>query len=308
MNRNGGFVLPEASTEAQHPHARGIQAQAPRVVLEHLLACQVEAAAAAGGAAPALEQAAGAVATALRNGRRVIYAGAGSSGLMALSDALEMAGTFGIAPDRTPMLFAGGTDALLHMAGGTEDDEDLASRDFTNAGIAKGDVVICVSASGRTPYTLALARMGSEQGALVVGISNVPDSELLDISDIAVLLDTGPEMVAGSTRMGAGTAQKIALNIISTLAGVHLGHVYDGMMVNVVADNSKLRDRAARIVAQLADIEADQARTALDAAGGAVKAAVLIAAGARDAATADAMLADSGGHIGPALSALQAER
>jgi N-acetylmuramic acid 6-phosphate etherase len=227
---------------------------------------------------------------------------------MALSDALEIAGTFGIAPDRTPMLFAGGSDALLHMAGGTEYDEDLASRDFTKAKVAKGDVVICVSASGRTPYTLAIACMGSKQGAVIIGISNVPDSDLLNISDIAVLLDTGPEMVAGSTRMGAGTAQKIALNMISTLAGVHLGHVYDGMMVNVVADNSKLRDRAARIVAQLAETNTGQARTALDAAGGAVKAAVLIAAGARNTATADAMLAESGGHIGPALDALQAER
>ena len=300
--------MPKASTEALHPLARGIQSQIPSVVLERLLACQVGAAAAVGEAAPEIEQAARAVATALRNGRRVIYAGAGSSGLMALSDALEMAGTFGIAADRTPMLFAGGADALLHMTGGSEDDEGLAARDCQRAGIAADDVVICTSSSGRTPYTLAIARMSSDQGALVIGISNVPGSDLLDVAGVAVLLDTGSEMVAGSTRLGAGTAQKIALNMISTMAGVHLGHVHDGMMVNVVADNAKLRDRAARIVEQLAGTDAEQARTALDSAQGAVKAAVLIAAGARDAAEADELLAESQGHIGPALSVLQAER
>ena len=120
-----------------------------------------------------------------------------------------------------------------------------------------------------------------------------------------MLLDTGPELVAGSTRLGAGTAQKIALNLISTLAGLKLGHVHDGYMVNVVADNAKLRDRAARIVAAISGADDGAARAALEATAGAVKPAVLIAAGARDRGHADALLAASGGHVGPALNALQ---
>ncbi len=133
----------------------------------------------------------------------------------------------------------------------------------------------------------------------------MPGSPLLGLADVAVLLDTGPELVAGSTRMGAATAQKIALNLISTLMGLQLGHVHDGHMVNVVADNAKLRDRAARIVADVAGADAAAAGAALAATGGAVKPAVLLAAGARDRGHADRLLAASGGHLGPALDALR---
>lgn len=186
---------------------------------------------------------------------------------MALADALELAGTFGIPPARTPVLFAGGTAALLALTGAVEDDPALAATDLARLAPRAGDVLICVSASGRTPYTVAVADGARRSGATVIGLADVAGSPLLALADIAILLDTGPELVAGSTRMGAGTAAKIALNLISTLMGLRLGHVHDGYMVNVVADNAKLRDRAARIVAALAGTDPDRAAAALAAAG-----------------------------------------
>ncbi len=177
--------------------------------------------------------------------------------------------------------------------------------DVVATALGPGDAVICVSASGGTPYTLAVAQAARARGAAVIGIANVAQTALLEASDVAVLLDTGPELVAGSTRMGAATAQKIALNMISTLTGLRLGHVHDGYMINVTADNAKLRDRAERIVAAIAG--RGDARAALEAAGGTVKPAVLIAAGAHGPDHATRLLADSGGKLGPALAALAAK-
>jgi N-acetylmuramic acid 6-phosphate etherase len=295
-------------TEAQHVEAKGLQDQPPAVVLARLLDAQRAALAQVEPALPALAEAAEAVARAFSSGGRVGYAGAGSSGLMALADALEIAATFGIPSAQTPVLFAGGTHSLVTHRGASEDEAPSALAELRAAGIRAGDVVICVAASGTTPYTLAAAEGARAAGATVVGIANAAGSPLLARADIPVLLDTGPEVVAGSTRLGAGTAQKIALNLISTLAGVRLGHVHDGYMVNLVADNAKLRDRAARIVAAISGADDAPARAALAATAGAIKPAVLIAAGARDAGHAQALLAASGGHLGPALNALQADR
>jgi N-acetylmuramic acid 6-phosphate etherase len=294
-------------TEARHEFAPGLQAEAPATVLARLFAAQRAAAAEVTTALPAIEAAAACAAKALGAGRRLAYAGAGSSGLMALADALELADTFGIPPERTPVLFAGGADALMRLQGGVEDDGALASADLERAALETGDVVICVSARGGTPYTVAIAEGARALGVTVIGMANVAGSPLLAAADIAILLDTGPELVAGSTRMGAATAQKIALNMISTLAGIQLGHVHDGYMVNLVADNAKLRDRAARIVAEIAGTNTEAARAALDATGGAVKPAVLIAAGAGDRDCAERLVAASGGHLGPALEALRSQ-
>ena len=266
-------------TEALHPLSAGLHLAPAAEVLSRALTAQQTALTAIGPALPALEAAANLASAALRRGGKLGYAGAGSSGLMALADCLELLGTFGIAPDRTPMLFAGGAGALLKMTGGVEDDPALAAADLAQADLRAGDVLICVSASGGTPYTLAVAEGAAKAGAKVIGIANVPGSALLGAADVPVLLDTGAEIVAGSTRLGAATAQKVALNLISVLIGVQLGHVHDGMMVNVIADNAKLRDRAARIVAQVAGVEPATARVALNRTHGAVKPAILVARG-----------------------------
>ncbi len=292
------------STEARHPDAEGLQERPAEAVLARLLAGQRAAAGAVEAAIPAIARAADVAAEAIAGGGRLAYAGAGSSGLMALADALELHGTFGIPAERTPVLFAGGAAALLTMTGAVEDVAEDGARDVAAAGLGAGDAMIAVSASGTTPYTLAAVEAARARGVKVVGIANVAGSPLLERSFVPVLLDTGAELVAGSTRMGAGTAAKIALNMLSTLMGVKLGHVHDGFMVNVVADNAKLRARAARIVAAISGADAEVAARALEDCGGAVKPAVLVAAGAGGRAEADTRLAGTGGRLGPALKAL----
>lgn len=293
--------MAEKPTEALHALATGLHLAPVAQVLARALSAQTAALSVLTPALPALEAAATRAAAALRRGGKLGYAGAGSSGLMALADRLELLGTFGIPTDRTPVLFAGGADALLRMTGGVEDDPALAAADFARAGLASGDVLIAVSASGSTPYTLAVCHLASRAGVQVVGIANVPGAPLLQAADVPVLLDTGAEIVAGSTRLGAATAQKVALNLMSVTLGVMLGHVHDGMMVSVIADNAKLRDRAAQMVARIAGVDPDTARVALNRTDGAVKPAVLVARGATPAA-AEARLAAVGGHLAKALT------
>ena len=288
--------MAERSTEARHPGSAGLHIASGAEALTRLLDAQAAALEAVRPAIPALERVADAAADALRAGGKLAYVGAGSSGLMALSDCLELAGTFGIAPDRTPVLFAGGAAALLHMTGAVEDDPALARADFAAAGLRAGDMALCLSASGGTPYTLEGAALARAAGGTGAGIANVAGSALLRAADLPVLLETGPEIVTGSTRMGAATAQKAALNMLSALVGIRLGHVHDGYMVNVVADNAKLRDRAARIVCALSGADMDSSRAALETTGGAVKPAVLVARG-RTAAGAAEDLASSRGHL-----------
>ena len=306
--RTSGESMATSATEMRHPQAEDLQSLPAPTVLERLLAGQRHAAACVADAIPAIEAAAAIAAEAIGSGHRLAYAGAGSAGLMALADALELQGTFGIPAARTPVLVAGGAATLLELANAAEDAADTAAAEVARLALGPGDAVICVSASGATPYTVAVAEAARARGARVVAIANAAGSRLLAAADVAVLLDTGAELVAGSTRMGAATAQKIALNMISTLMAVTLGHVHEGYMVNVVADNAKLRRRAAGIVAAVAGAADDAARAALDATGGAVKPAILVAAGSRDPAAADRLLASTRGHLGPALAALRAGR
>lgn len=289
-------------TEARHPDSQDLHAIPGEEALNRLLGAQAAALEAVRPAIPAIEAAAQAGAEALGSGGRMGYAGAGSSGTMALADALELAGTFGIPPRQTPVLLAGGAGTLLHMTGAPEDDPALAQTEFDRVGFTRGDVLICVSASGGTPYTLAVADRAQAAGITVVGLASVPDSRLLQLATIPILLETGPEVVSGSTRMGAGTAAKVALNLLSTRVALLLGHVHHGYMVNVTADNAKLVDRAARIVADLSGQDLDAARDALAATSGAVKPAILVAQGAT-LEDAEDTLKRNRGHLGNARRA-----
>lgn len=295
--------MAERKTEALHEKAKGIDTLAPLDALSLLGAAQADAAKAPAASAQAIAAAARLAADALTSGHRLVYAGAGSSGLMAMADALELPGTFGIPRDRIAVLLAGGADSLLNLAGAPEDDLDAARSDARRE-ISQGDCVICVSASGSTPYTLALAEEAKSLGARIVSIANNPGTPLLALADAAILLETPPEMVSGSTRMGAGTAQKIALNMFSTLMAIHLGHVHDGRMVNLFADNSKLRQRAEGIVSAIAGVGADEAARAIEAAGGVVKTAIVLAAGAKDRSEAEAILSRTSANVRAALKLL----
>jgi N-acetylmuramic acid 6-phosphate etherase len=296
--------MAQPRTEAMHEHASGLDEQSPATVLGFLADAQIDAAKTVHHAIPALVEAAALVAATLGSGGRLAYAAAGSSGLMALADALELPGTYGIGRDRIAILFAGGAAALQDMAGAPEDDAAGAAREVSAAGLSAGDCLIAVSASGSTPYAVGALEEAARRGVKTIAIANNEGSRLLELADAPVLLATPPEVIAGSTRMGAGTAQKIALNMLSTLAAIQLGHVHDGYMVNLHADNIKLKARAARIVATIAGCDEHAALAALEKTDGRVKPAVLIAAGASDANAANAMLDGAGGRLRTALTKL----
>lgn len=289
-------------TEDRDVHAKGFDTLPPTRILDTLATAQVNAARSVEAAVPAIAEASSRAAAALSSGHRLAYVGAGSSGLMALADCLELPGTYGIGLDEAIVILAGGRDSLVDMLGAGEDDVEAGAADLVASGIGQGDCVIAVSASGSTPYTLAAARTAKERGATVIGIANNDGAPLLLAADVAVLLKTPPEVISGSTRMGAGTAQKIALNMLSTLMAVHLGHVLDGHMVNVRADNDKLRARAARIVTDITGIQADAATGLLRESRGSVKHAILLAAGAGDIETAQAALVEAGQNLRRAMS------
>ncbi|WP_424978572.1 N-acetylmuramic acid 6-phosphate etherase [Leisingera sp. S232] len=294
-------MLPH-TTEQLHPDAARLESSSLNEAALALAESQRQAAGAARYPLAAVCSGAEAMARSLALGGSLIYAAAGSSGLMAAADAMELGGTFGIAQDRIRILMAGGLPQSAHMPGGTEDDTDGLAQGL--AGLTPDDTVIMVSASGSTPYTLEAARLARTAGAATIGIANNPGSALLALCDHAVLLETPPELISGSTRMGAGTAQKIALNMLSSLMAIKLGHVYRGMMVNLRADNAKLRARAETIVTRITGAAPAAARSALEQADGAVKPAVLICAGAPSLPRALQLLEDSAGQLGPALQQL----
>ena len=291
-------------TEGRHDQARGLDERQPIDALKVLADGQKAAAAVVDAALGDIAAAARLAADALLSGGRLVYAGAGSSGLMAMADALELPGTYGVAHDRIVILLAGGAASLVDLAGGYEDDRDLAASDAAAAGVGSKDCVICVSASGSTPYALAIAAHAKEKGARVVAMANNPGAALFGEADVAILLQTPPEVISGSTRMGAGTAQKIAFNMFSTLVGIHLGHVHDGHMVNLKADNIKLKGRACRIVSDISGVGLDEAERLLARSEGSVKTAVLLAAGAVDAGAAKAALDRSEQSLRRALKTL----
>lgn len=295
--------MPLPGTESLHPDAVGLDVLDGPAALALLLAGQQAALASLAPALADIDAAARLMADTLKNNGRLIYGGAGSSALMAMADALELPGTYGISPDRIAILMAGGMPGGARMPGHTEDDTAEAAR--AGEAIARGDLLIVVTASGSTPYALELARVARARGASVIAMANNPGTPILEGADVAVCLATPPELVAGSTRMGAGTAQKAALNLMSTLMAMRIGAVHDGMMVDLVADNAKLRARAARIIARIADVAEPAAMAALDRTGGRVKPAILMALGA-PAERVERILDEAHGNLRAAIARIRA--
>jgi len=254
---------------------------------------------------PALEGAARLVAAALAAGGRLVYLGAGSSGLLAIQDGLELPGTFGLEATRIRFVTPEGERFAIDSSG--EDDAHAAVQAIDALSLGPDDVVIAVSASGATPFTLAGARRAQEKRARIVAIVCRPGSPLAAVADIAAVFDTGAEAVEGSTRLAAGTSQKAALSVISTLAAAELGLVYQGLMINVRPENAKLRVRARTIVERLASVGASAAEAALVEAGSEVATAVVVAAGPLDAAAARKLLTECGGDLAESLSRLRAQ-
>lgn len=224
-------------TERASPRYSGIDLWDPSEILDAMIEAQFAAVAATRAARPALERAAGAIEARIRYRGRLVYAGAGTSGRLAVQDGAELMPTFSWPEQRLVLLMAGGKQALLKSVEGAEDEVSHAERLVRQHVIDGKDALIAVAASGATPFTLACMREAKRRGALTIGIANNRGAPLLEEADCPVWLDTGAEPIAGSTRLKAGTAQKIALNLLSTLVMILLGRVYDGLMVDVQAVN-----------------------------------------------------------------------
>ena len=268
---------------------------------------QFAAVAAVHAARPALERAALAIEARLRAGGRLVYAGAGTSGRLAVQDGAELMPTFSWPSERLLLLMAGGDDALLRAVEGAEDTPDEAAALIYRHRIDAKDALIAVAASGSTPFTLACLREAAARGALTVGIANNADTPLPNEADHPVWLDTGAEPIAGSTRMKAGTAQRVALTLLSSLVMIRLGKVYAGLMVDVQASNAKLVDRREKMVHHLTGGTSDEVRDALAQAQGSVKLAVLLLKGC-DLEEAERVLDRAGGQLRAALAVVAEDR
>jgi len=279
----------------------GLDAWEPADILDSLIEGQFSAVAAVRAARRDLEAAALAVEERLRRGNgRLIYAGAGTSGRLALQDGAELPPTFSWPDDRLLLLIAGGRDALTRAVEGAEDSFERGVELIREHEVNASDVLVAVAASGTTPFTLACLTQAKQQGALTVGIANNAGAPLIEEADHGIWLDTGPEAIAGSTRMKAGTAQKITLNLLSSLVMIRLGRVFDGLMVDVQATNAKLVRRAEDMLMRLTESGPAEVRDALERAGGNVKLAVLLLQGC-EVAEAEAALERSEGQLRNAL-------
>lgn len=302
------MTTPLPATETIDERHRGLDTWGDIPILAALLDGQKRAIVAVEKALPQLSAAADRAAQCLSAGGRLVYVAAGSPALMSLADALELPQTFGLTTQQVVLVLADGRDIATRLDGAREDSAEAGRDDVLALGIGPADFVIGISASGSTRFTVAGIEAARAAGAVTVGVAGNADAPLLRAAEIAVLLETGPEVISGSTRLGAGTAQKAALNLFSTLLGVRLGHVHDGLMVNVVANNDKLRLRARRIISAVAQVDDATAAEALAQAGGAVKPAILIAAGVADQATAEDMLRAAGGRLRPILGQIRGGR
>lgn len=288
------------STERVDPQFTDLDAWPTGQAVEAMWQGQMDATAALHKVVPEIAKAADAAALRLGSTGRLIYCGAGTSGRIAVQDGAELLPTFGWPSERTVFALAGGQGALIAAVEDAEDDTLDGVTQIVENGCGPSDVVIGVSASGSTPFTLGAVREARERGALTIGLACNPGSSLLQAAEHPLLLATGSEVLAGSTRMKAGTAQKIVLNLFSTAVMIRLGRVYKGQMVDMVPTNAKLRKRAVEMVANLAACSEPDAAAALAASNGHIKTAVLVASGLTiDAATE--LLAKSGGNLRRAL-------
>jgi N-acetylmuramic acid 6-phosphate etherase len=291
-------------TERASPRYSDIDLWDPSDILEALIEGQMAAVAAVRAALGPIEQAARGAEARLRDGGRLIYVGAGTSGRLAVQDGAELVPTFNWPPDRLLLLIAGGKEALLRSAEGAEDETGQALRLIRQHGIASKDVMMAVAASGTTPFTLACLHEAKRRGALTIGIANNRDTPLLNEADCAILLDTGAEPIAGSTRMKAGTAQRVTLNLLSSLVMIRLGRVHEGLMVDVQAINAKLARRSENILRRLTGRSGQDVADALRRADGSVKVAVLLLKGCCSPNEAASVLERAGGRLRAALQYL----
>lgn len=293
------------STEAGSPRYHDLDTWPTRDLVDAISDRSLGAAAAVSARSVTLATAIDAAAARLEDPQgRLCYAGAGASGRLGAQDGIELAPTFDWPDARLVLLLAGGREAMWRSIEGAEDDALAARHEIGELALGEADVVIGVAASGSTPYTVAAIDAARAAGALTIGIANNDAGPLLDAAEHAIALETGAEVIAGSTRMAAGTAQKIALNILSTGIMTRLGRVHGNLMVNLASRNRKLDRRRIAILARIAAVAPARAEAALNEAGGDIKRAALRLRGL-SADEADARLAAAGGNLRRVLEALE---
>jgi N-acetylmuramic acid 6-phosphate etherase len=290
-------------TEQLSPRYLDLDAWPTSEVVAAMYEGQLAAAAAVRGALDAIAAAVDDAVPPLRRGGRIVYVGAGTSGRIGVQDGTELPPTYGWPSDRVIFSMAGGLGALVQSVEGAEDNEAAGAQAMTDAGIGPDDVVIGLAASGTTPYTIGALKAAGQLGALTIGVANNPGTPLLEVARHPILVETGPEVIAGSTRMKAGTAQKIVLNLFSTAVMVRLGRVYHGLMVHMRASNIKLRRRAERIVREIVNCSAEDAARFVEQADGDVKTAILLGLGL-NATEAAQVLARHDGNLRAAIGEL----
>jgi N-acetylmuramic acid 6-phosphate etherase len=296
-------TLDKLATEGRLPEAAGIDLLSTKDQVALMWTQDMVAVRAVEAARDQLVAAIDTAAQRLRAGGRLIEVGAGTPGRLAVLDAAECRPTFGVDDGKVIGILAGGSGAVPRAVEYGEDDYDAGVEDLTAAGVAADDVVVAVSASGRTPYVLGAIAAAAAAGALTIGVANNRGSAIAAACSLAVEVPTGPEVVSGSTRLKAGTAQKLVLNTFSTLLMVKLGHTYGDLMINVRATNTKLRRRAQRVIGEVTGAAASEVEQALAAASGEGKVATVMLLAGVDADTARQLLARAGGHVRDAVRA-----
>ncbi len=301
----GGSCVDLLSTEQVRRDLDDLDRRTPDELVSTLVAAEatVSRAVAVAAASGEIAAAVALASQAMERGGRLVYVGAGTPGRLAALDAAECPPTFGIDPGQVVAVLAGGGEAAAGAVEGAEDRADLGRQDLLDLGVSARDVVVGITASGRTPYVLAALETARERGACTVGVVNNPHSDVVQLADVTIELLTGPEVLAGSTRMKAGTAQKVVLNVISTATMVRLGHSYGAWMVDVQASNEKLRRRAQRLLREASGVSDDEARRLLLAADGQTKTALVAALASVDVAAARDLLTASGGLVRAAVDA-----
>jgi N-acetylmuramic acid 6-phosphate etherase len=300
--------LKALKTEQRNPRTRGLDRKSTLRILRVLNGEDARVALAVSRELPKIARAVDAIAKSFRSGGRLFYVGAGTSGRLAVLDAAECPPTFGTSPKMVQAIIAGGSRAIQGAVEGAEDSAKNGVRDLRKAGVKRGDVVVGLAASGTTPYVIAAVEFAKRHGAITVGVTSNRTSPLARAADIAIAPDTGPEAIGGSTRLKAGTAQKMVLNLLSTASMVRLGRVYENWMVYVALTNQKLRQRGARILKEAAGVSVSAAEQALRQSQHDLPLALVMLRTGVNVREARQRLQQSGGNVRQALESRASKR
>jgi N-acetylmuramic acid 6-phosphate etherase len=296
------------STERRNPRSVDIDLFPTERILRIINAEDALVAGAVAAAVPDISKAVDLAVDAIRRDGRIIYVGAGSSGRIASLDAAECPPTFSSPPAWVQAVVAGGAKAIVQAVEGAEDDAEKGAADLKAKKVAERDLIIGIAASGKTPYTLGALEYGKTKGAKTVAVVTIPGSPMAKIADVTIETAVGPEIITGSTRMKAGTAQKLVLNMISTVTMIRLGMTYSNWMINVSMANAKLRDRGVNIVREVLGVSLNEAQKLSDQSGGVLKVAVVMGAMRCSRKEAERRLEEGSGNLRKVLGHLGSGR